>query len=252
MKPCRADVRRTGGFSLIELMVVVAIILILLALMFPGLRSARERAFRLQCASNVRSIGISAMMYAGEHGNEFPDANFWGSGSPAWGDWYTPSSFKKGTLFPYLNENSSTLLCPIFMRTYKDADPNLVTITPVITYTMNHFFAFAGWNCNGAQTVYTVHKAHMTDPSTLGLFGEENVIKTAYNNYTLNDLRLGVGAYNNKGNIIDGLASYHHPINGDLANGYGNVCYADGHVEMSHHSQAKEIFTPEAVKARYR
>ena len=254
MKPFRPSAGdRARGFTLVELLVVLALIMILLMLMAPALLSARDKAFRLKCAANLRSIGISAMVYASEHNNEFPDANYWGSGSAAWGDWYRINSFKKGTLYPYLNENREYLRCPVFMRTYQMANPNLIGVTPVITYTMNHFFAYAGWNCNGGiNPGYAVHKAHMTDPSTLGLFGEENVITTAYNNYILNDLRLGVGAWQNKSSIIDGLASYHQPIRGNLADGHGNVCFADGHVELAHHSQSKEIFTPEAVKARYR
>ena len=58
--------RRRGrrGFSLIELMVVIGIIAILIAFLFPSLQMARQSALRLQCMNNLRTIGHGLMMYA--------------------------------------------------------------------------------------------------------------------------------------------------------------------------------------------
>lgn len=66
---------RSGGFSLIELLVVLAIILLLLALLLSGLNSARERTRAVVCAANLRQIGIAASCYAEKHGG-------WLVGSP--------------------------------------------------------------------------------------------------------------------------------------------------------------------------
>ena len=55
--------RRTG-FTLVELLVVMTIISILLAMLFPAVNSAREAARRTTCANNLRQIGVGLHSYA--------------------------------------------------------------------------------------------------------------------------------------------------------------------------------------------
>jgi prepilin-type N-terminal cleavage/methylation domain-containing protein/prepilin-type processing-associated H-X9-DG protein len=63
---------RAQGFTLIEILIVVAIILILVAILFPVFARARENARRASCQSNLRQIGLGLMQYAQDYDETLP------------------------------------------------------------------------------------------------------------------------------------------------------------------------------------
>ena len=58
--------------TLVEVLVVIAIIVLLAGLLLPGFGHDKSRAQRINCVSNLKQIGLSFRMWSNDHGDKFP------------------------------------------------------------------------------------------------------------------------------------------------------------------------------------
>lgn len=76
--------RLKRGFTIIELLVVVAIMSLLVSILLPSLRKAKELARQIACAAQQRSVGLAMQTYAAESSGWLPYARETGGGGSSW------------------------------------------------------------------------------------------------------------------------------------------------------------------------
>lgn len=209
---------RQPAFTLVELLVVIAVIGILAALMLPALARSKRSAFRVGCLNNLRQLSLATQLYW--HDNRGEAFRFRGAsargGDIFWFGWlergaegtreFDPA---QGVLWPYL-EGRGVEICPSF--NYASAKMKLKAVGASYAYGYNaHLSALSS---RPPLRVDTVHR-----PSAIVLFADAAQVNTFQPPATPDNPMLEEFYYVNS---YESTAHFRHDAR-------ANVMFVDGH-----------------------
>jgi len=220
---------RTTAFSLVEIVVVLAIVGTLIVLVLPALQYAKMAADRSKCISNLRQIGTAIHAYAAEHNNDLPPTTH-----------VTGSNLEQAWIFrlkPYLDNVDEVRLSP--------ADPNRGArrVGGGTSYLLNNIVFDSKFGPFGEPLPSLNNLLRLPRPSKTffaGIVSESNTGDGAQTDHTHAE-----GWDNGWSSFIADIQPNIHRVgasNADRTNGTSNYLFADGSVRNIPATEMKARF----------
>ena len=206
--------RKQMGFTLLELLVVIAVIAVLAAITMPAVQSARITAQQAACASNMRQLGVAMLAYANDHDMRLPGTSHTEVVGRTW----------IYTLSEYLGEVDAVRICPADPK----GDDRLAA--GGTSYLLNSFLFVAEMDPFG----------NTIGPPTNNLLAIDNPARTMMAFICSDTTNVGVGndhthsrSWTSWPAVVSDISPDRFTQNqaADHSVGSSNYLFADGHVE---------------------
>ena len=219
----RSRTCRSGGFTLVELLVVIGIIALLISMLMPALGKVRDQANGAKCSNNLRQLMTATIMFAGDHKGRCPggetdyarkdaEERCWVANgpdnNPTAYDWKTGP--QTGTLFKYVN-SPQVYLCPSRV-------PGGEGVTPGPGYSNGHFDYTSVGAYRGSRIASIPPEAEYTYKPDMTKVVLPSPFYVEETSYRLNLLNID-GSWGNVDEHSDhhrGLGSYYASVDGSV------------------------------------
>jgi prepilin-type N-terminal cleavage/methylation domain-containing protein/prepilin-type processing-associated H-X9-DG protein len=166
MKSIRKKTCFLFGFSLVEILVVIAIIALLAGLLMPSLFQAKELARQAVCANNLKQMSLAHHLYANDQEDWLPRA----------GDCHTQYWYENSTFMDYLEletvpQRRTVITCPTH-ETPWEIPPNVPSCW--VSYGMN-----AAFGCQRDNAFQSRRRVEFSPPSSVLAFGDAKGVSRA-------------------------------------------------------------------------
>lgn len=239
-----------AGFTLVELLVVVAIMTVLATLMFPAVQGGLERARTAACLQNLRSLGMAFNLYAADHNG-----------------WMPTGGIQQSSLVPELltymgiktkTKASSAWICPADRKIQDRAKLVGFTSNPDERYYYSYGFveAFvpACSTTPSCSTIYTqtnqfpILSSVINRPKSAVFLSDGGYYRIVNNSVTFKHQR--VQFRHGRPAALDGMEvetvdaywrSLGYDIHGEFKNALANLFFYDGHAESRTYTSYAEL-----------
>ncbi|MGB1129789.1 MAG: type II secretion system protein, partial [Haloferula sp.] len=169
------------GFTLVELLVVITIVVVLASLAFMGSRKAMDASHNASCVTSLRQLATAGQSYVAEHG-AYPNQGRQMDGSTTW--WFKAMEvelgFEPGTS-PSIIERAETMpTCKKCLRTHGPVKPGDRFIR---TYSMNHDLIGPTRNADNQWAFPGLRATRVVNPSATAFFMDGSLANGPYWQY---------------------------------------------------------------------